>query len=50
MERGVKFGRRRMLTRHQGRHALKRLQADETQADLARTYNVEPTTIGRLVA
>jgi hypothetical protein len=36
------------LTAHQRREALARLAAGETQADVARTYAVDPTTIGRL--
>jgi DNA invertase Pin-like site-specific DNA recombinase len=47
-KRGVKFGRPRKLTAHQRQEALARLSAGETQADVARTYNVNPTTIGRL--
>jgi hypothetical protein len=47
-ERGVRFGRPRKLTPHQREHALRRLAAGETQADVAKTYNVDPTTIGRL--
>jgi DNA invertase Pin-like site-specific DNA recombinase len=47
-ERGVKFGRPRKLTAHQRQEAIARLSAGETQADVARTYNVDPTTIGRL--
>ena len=47
-ERGVRFGRPRKLTPHQREEALRRLAAGETQADVARTYNVDPTTIGRL--
>ena len=39
---GVRFGR------HQRQEALQRLAAGETQADVARTYNVDATTIGRL--
>jgi DNA invertase Pin-like site-specific DNA recombinase len=46
--RGVKFGRPRKLTPHQRQEALQRLEAGETQADVARTYNVDATTIGRL--
>src|SRR5271165_1854799 len=46
--RGVKFGRPRKLTSHQRQEALARLAAGETQADIARTYAVDPTTIGRL--
>ena len=37
--RGVQFGRQ---------EALERLAKGETQADIARTYNVDATTIGRL--
>jgi DNA invertase Pin-like site-specific DNA recombinase len=46
--RGVKFGRPRKLTPHQRQEALARLAAGEPQADVARTYNVDATTIGRL--
>src|SRR5438105_835368 len=49
-ERGVKFGRPRKLTPHQRREAVERLHAGETQADVARTYAVDATTIGRLAA
>jgi DNA invertase Pin-like site-specific DNA recombinase len=47
-ERGVRFGRPRKLTPHQRQEALARLQAGETQADIARSYAVDATTIGRL--
>ena len=46
--RGVRFGRPRKMTPHQRQEALQRLAAGETQADVARTYNVDATTIGRL--
>jgi hypothetical protein len=49
-ERGVRFGRPRKMTPHQRQEALQRLMAGETQADVARTYNVDATTIGRLAA
>src|SRR5439155_21728295 len=49
-ERGVRFGRPRKLTPHQRQEALQRLAAGETYADVARTYNVDATTIGRLAA
>jgi hypothetical protein len=42
---GVTYGK---LTAHQRRETLRRLAAGETQADVARTYAVDPTTIGRL--
>jgi DNA invertase Pin-like site-specific DNA recombinase len=48
--RGVRFGRPPALTPHQQREALERLRLGETQADLARTYNVGVATINRLVA
>jgi DNA invertase Pin-like site-specific DNA recombinase len=47
-ERGVRFGRPRKLTAHQRQEAIARISAGETQADIARTYAVDPTTIGRL--
>ena len=46
MSRGVKFGRPRKLTAHQRREALASLAAGETQADIARTYNVDPRPSG----
>ena len=49
-DRGVRFGRPRKLTPHQRQEALARLQAGETQADIARSYAVDATTIGRLCA
>ena len=48
-ERGVRFGRPRKMTPHQRQEALQWLAAGETQADVARTYNVDATTIGRLL-
>ncbi len=50
MGRGVRFGRPRKLTPHQRQEALARLAAGETQADVARSYAVDATTIGRLQA
>jgi DNA invertase Pin-like site-specific DNA recombinase len=47
-ERGVRFGRPRKLTPFQRQEALSRLDAGETQADIARSYGVDATTIGRL--
>jgi DNA invertase Pin-like site-specific DNA recombinase len=47
---GVRFGRPRKLTPHQRQEALQRLADGETQADVARTYNVDATTIGRLAS
>lgn len=50
MERGVRFGRPTALDEHQRREALKRLRNGESQADVARTYRVNPATISRLAA
>jgi DNA invertase Pin-like site-specific DNA recombinase len=47
-QRGVRFGRPHKMTPHQRQEALERLAAGETQADIARSYAVDPTTIGRL--
>jgi hypothetical protein len=49
-ERGVKFGRPRKMTPHQRQEAIQRLAGGETMADVARTYAVDATTIGRLAA
>jgi DNA invertase Pin-like site-specific DNA recombinase len=46
--RGVKFGRPRKLNVHQRQEALTRIDAGEALADIARTYSVDATTIGRL--
>jgi DNA invertase Pin-like site-specific DNA recombinase len=46
--RGVKFGRPRKMTAHQRQEALQRIASGETQADVARTYNVDQSTIARL--
>jgi DNA invertase Pin-like site-specific DNA recombinase len=47
--RGVHMGRPSKLTPHQRREAIARLDAGETQSDIARTYGVSHTTIGRIV-
>src|SRR5262245_219589 len=49
-DRGVRFGRPRKMTPHQRQEALRRLAAGETMADVARTYAVDATTIGRLAS
>jgi DNA invertase Pin-like site-specific DNA recombinase len=49
-ERGVRFGRPPKLTPHQRQEARARLQAGESQTDIARTFAVDPSTIGRLAA
>lgn len=46
--RGVRFGRPPKLDHHQRAEAKARLANGETQADVARSYRVDPTTIGRL--
>ena len=48
--RGVRFGRPPKMTAHQRQEAIARLASGETQADVARSYNVGATTIGRLQA
>jgi DNA invertase Pin-like site-specific DNA recombinase len=50
MERGVKFGRPRALDAHQRREALARLAEGSSQADVARSYRVDPATICRLAS
>ncbi len=45
---GVKFGRPSALSHHQREEALARLEAGESQADLARSYGVSQATISRL--
>jgi DNA invertase Pin-like site-specific DNA recombinase len=48
---GVKFGRKPILTPHQQREAIKRRDVDgETLRSIARSYNVSPQTISRLTA
>jgi DNA invertase Pin-like site-specific DNA recombinase len=46
--RGVRFGRPPALNPHQQREALARRDAGETLVDIARTFGVSHTTIGRL--
>jgi DNA invertase Pin-like site-specific DNA recombinase len=47
-EKGVKFGRKPTLTPHHQKEARKRLDAGETQRNVARSYNVSQSTISRL--
>jgi hypothetical protein len=47
--RGQKVGRPFKLTDHQKREAVKRQNQGETLADIARSYNVSPATISRLM-
>jgi DNA invertase Pin-like site-specific DNA recombinase len=49
--RGVKLGRKFKLTPHQRREALaRRERGNESQTDIARSYNVSHSTISRLSA
>jgi DNA invertase Pin-like site-specific DNA recombinase len=48
MDRGVRFGRPPALTAHQRHEALERLAKGETQADVARSYDVAQGTISNL--
>ena len=48
--RGVRFGRPPKLSPFQRQEALQRLSTGELYCDVARTYGVDPTTIGRLAA
>jgi DNA invertase Pin-like site-specific DNA recombinase len=45
---GVKFGRKPILTPHQQRAARQRIAVGETQRSVARSYNVSQSTISRL--
>jgi DNA invertase Pin-like site-specific DNA recombinase len=46
--RGVKFGRKPVLTLHQRQEALARRATGEALVDIARTFNVSHSTISRL--
>jgi DNA invertase Pin-like site-specific DNA recombinase len=46
--RGVRFGRKLKLTRHQILEALARREAGEALAEIGRSYNVSHSTISRL--
>ena len=48
-ERGVRFGRPPKLTPYQRQEALQRVANGETQADVARAYNIDPAAISRLI-
>jgi DNA invertase Pin-like site-specific DNA recombinase len=45
MARGVKFGRKPKLTSFQRAELLARLEAGESQCELARSYNISQTTV-----
>jgi DNA invertase Pin-like site-specific DNA recombinase len=48
MARGIKFGRKPKLTKHQREEALARKRNGETLMDIAKSYNVSHMTISRL--
>src|ERR1700733_12562348 len=48
MDRGVKFGRKPKLTKHQREQALVRRDAGEALTEIAKTFNVSHMTISRL--
>jgi DNA invertase Pin-like site-specific DNA recombinase len=45
---GIKFGPKFKLTPHQRREAIKRLEAGESQSEIAKSYNVSQSMISRL--
>ena len=45
---GIRFGRKPKLTKRQAREALRRLEAGEPLREIALSYNVDHSTIGRL--
>jgi DNA invertase Pin-like site-specific DNA recombinase len=47
---GTRFGRKPKLTRHQAREALNRVAAGEPLREIALSYAVDHSTIGRLKA
>ena len=46
--RGIRFGRKLKLTKHQREEALARREAGEALAEIGRSYNVSHSTISRL--
>jgi DNA invertase Pin-like site-specific DNA recombinase len=48
MAKGIKFGRKPKLTKHQRDEALARRRNGETLTEIAKTYNVSHMTISRL--
>jgi DNA invertase Pin-like site-specific DNA recombinase len=49
-ERGVRFGRKLKLTKHQREEALARREAGEALTEIGRSYNVSHSTISRLTS
>jgi len=50
LPRAQRFGRKPKLIKHQAREALKRVAQGETLREIALSYNVDHSTIGRLKA
>lgn len=48
MARGIKFGRKPKLTKHQRDEAVARKRSGETLTEIAKSYNVSHMTISRL--
>jgi len=48
LARGIKFGSKPKLTKHQREEALARKRNGETLTEIAKSYNVSHMTIGRL--
>jgi DNA invertase Pin-like site-specific DNA recombinase len=48
--RGVRFGRKLKLTKHQRDEALARRNGGEPLVEIAKNYNVSHSTISRLIA
>jgi hypothetical protein len=48
--RGVRFGRKLKLTKHQRQEAIARREAVEALVDIGRSYNVSHSTISRLAS
>ena len=47
---GIRFGRKPKLTSYQRAEAIKRREAGESQSVIARSYNVDQSTVSRLQA
>ncbi len=47
---GVRFGRRPKLTPHQRKEAIERRNAGESETAIARSFNVNQSTISRMVS
>ena len=49
-DRGVRFGRKLKLTKHQQQEAIARREAGEPLVEIGRNYNVSHSTISRLAS